>query len=90
MAFYLEISCNTRYIARSHHFCLDIILQNFYLGSITQLYLVFLCQRKEKRIVKVMFYFINLFNYLKLKSLIDERQVLSQDFQKLSIDRIEP
>lgn len=47
MAFYLEISCNTRYIAGSHHFCLYIILQNFYLGSITQLYLVFLCQRKE-------------------------------------------
>lgn len=88
--YYLEISCYTRCIAGSHHFCLCIILRNFYLGNITQLCLVFLCQGKEKRTVKIMFYFINLFNYFKLKLLIDERQVLSQDFQKLSIDRIEP
>lgn len=37
-----------------------------------------------------MFYFINLFVYFKLKLLIDERQVLSQDFQKFSVDKIEP
>lgn len=40
--------------------------------------------------MKVMFYFINFFNYFSLELLIDENEVLSQGFQKFSVDKIEP